>query len=435
MPLSLSSRSKFSLNGSGSLRIFQAASVTFLDQLTLSLGQLFIGLAFIYRGNVEDYGLFTFFMALFYFFVSLQNAMINTPMMVISPRMSNQAKISFERGLFAMLCFGILGATCLCLVWAGASQFLQSRRSFTVHQMTIFALTLGPLILREFWRAEEFANLRPSMALRRDIAYVSVVLVQVWLLSTTGSLDVATAFLAMAFAAAVVVFTPSFRNARPLPTAGEIQHSFTETWKFSRWSMLGAAASWFQNCAYIYLPFFLLGVRQVAYLAAARLVMTPANLLARSWSNFLRPAASRNIAAGDLTATSRIFIMSTVALIGLLVLYTSAVSLLLLFLPEPLLPEEYRGIDRYVLLWAAVIFLSIVRNNTSCIFQSHLAFRPLALRAGCSALFTVLATAFFVTKVGSVGALFGQLAGEMFLMVLLIAGFRSLPNGQLMESS
>ena len=57
MPPSSSFPSKSPGTGSSGRRIIQAASVTFLDQLTLSFGQLFIGLAFIYRGNAEDYGL------------------------------------------------------------------------------------------------------------------------------------------------------------------------------------------------------------------------------------------------------------------------------------------------------------------------------------------------------------------------------------------
>ena len=435
MPPSSSLASKPPITGFSGLRIFQAASVTFLDQLTLSLGQFFIGLAFIYTGSPEDYGLFTFFMAVFYFFVSLQNAMINTPMMVISPRMTTSAKIRFESGLIGMLGIGTLGVTCLCLLWAGVSHVLQLNHRFGFYEMIIFAVTLSPLILREFWRAEEFANLRPLKALKRDITYVAVLLAQITLLSTLTSLDMASAFLAMAFAAAIVVFAPSLHNATPLPTRAEVSHSFDETWKFSRWGVLGAAASWFQNSAFIYFPFFMLGVRQVAHLAAARLVMTPANLLAKSWSNYLRPAASRNIAAGDISATNRIFIRSTVALIGLLVLYTAAVSLLLLFLPESFLPKDYRGIDRYILLWAAVIFLNIMRNNTSCIFQSHLAFKPLAVRAGISALLTVVATALLVAEFGSTGALVGQLTGELILMLLLIGGFRSLPNARLIEFS
>ena len=45
-------------------KIFRAASITFFDQLALSFVQFFVGMAFVYWGSPEEYGLYTFLMAI-----------------------------------------------------------------------------------------------------------------------------------------------------------------------------------------------------------------------------------------------------------------------------------------------------------------------------------------------------------------------------------
>ena len=114
----------------------------------------------------------------------------------------------------------------------------------------------------------------------------------------------------------------------------------------------------------------------MAYLAGARLVLMPVSLLSGSWGNYFRPLASRKLSEGDISAAVRLFFISSLAIVTLLVFYTTFVLLLLQAAPEAWLPKDYRDIGNYVLLWAVIIFITTIRSNASSIFQPAGYYRP-----------------------------------------------------------
>lgn len=412
------------LGGVRGLKIFRAASTTFLDQLALSIGSFFIGLVFIYKSTPEQYGIFSFFMAIYYFFASAQNALINTPLIVISPRLPESTRNSFEKGVFGVLFISIPIVVLLVLIWAGSLHILNHDGQFKITRIIVFAVFLGPVMLREFWRAEEYAKLQPTVALVRDLTYSVLTITIVTMMISLGVLSVNLVFVAMAFSALLVVAAPSMEMCRPIPRWHEIVSSFQQAWKYSCWSLLGATSSWLQGSAYVYLPFLLIGVREVAYLAGARLVMMPVSLLSGSWGNYFRPLASRKLSEGDISAAMRLFFISSLAIVTLLVFYTTFVLLLLQAAPEAWLPEDYRDIGNYVLLWAVIIFITTIRSNASSIFQASLAFKDLALRGLLSAVCTVILTTVLIFEMGAMGALVGRVFGEIILMSFLLLGLR-----------
>ena len=404
--------------------LFRAASATFLDQLAISSVHFLVGLLFIYRGTPEQYGLFSFFMAVFALLASLQNSMVNTPLMVLAPRLPPETRATFERGLWGVLSLGVPVAMILLLLSFGALRLCGRGAEFTALEVPVFALSLAPLMLRDFWRAQEYARLRPGAALRRDLSFSILTLMMLALLLALQAVRVGPVLAAMALAALAVVTGPSLPLWSPPPGRREIAGSFERAWALSQWSLLGATSSWFQNSAYVYLPFFLLGVREVAYLAAARLLMTPAWLLAQSWGNYFRPLASKNLATGNTSGALHTFARSNVLLLGFLGIFTAVILVALKALPEAWIPGPYRGIGTYVALWALIILITTIHTNASSLLQASLAFKSLALRSLGAALLTVGLTALLILELGLAGALVARVIGEVILMILLLAGLR-----------
>jgi O-antigen/teichoic acid export membrane protein len=402
----------------------RAAAITFIDQVILSALNFAIGMAFIYTSTPVQYGLYTFMIAIFYFFASVQNAMVNTPMMVLLPRLGCIEKKHFIKGLTGLLSVGIPCAGIIILLIAYGFSTFRGTQDFSLNHAVIFTVSIWPLMLRDYWRAKEYANLRPALALRRDITYSLLALSMLVLLIIFNAVYFGTVLPIMGVSAFISFFYCQLEGLHPLPSWHEIQQSFRKAWPYSRWSLLGIASRSIQNNAYVYLPFFMLGIKEVAYLAAARLVMMPGTLLSTSWANYFKPLASESLAKGEIRGAFRTLITSTATLVVLLILYTGTVLIFLKVLPETWLPRNYQNISIYVLLWAGIMLITIMQSNISVLFQASLAFKKLALLGLLSAIFTFLISSLLIIKLRALGALVGLGLGEVFFTICLILNMR-----------
>ena len=403
-------------------------SATFIDQLSISFVQFFIGIIFIYKSVPEEYGLFSFLIAFYYLIASIQNALISTPLMVLIPRLSIKEAGKLLRGFTGLLFTGIF----ILMILTVLSLFLFSehfeRKSLHPLQVFCFLFGLSSLILRDFWRAAEFAQLRPMAALKRDLIYTFFVIAMIIFMVSFAKIDSYNIFILIGVSALSVSILPSLNICRPFPHMDEMYFAFRKSWKLSTWSVMGATSSWFQMQAVVYLPFFLIGLKEVAYLSAARLVMMPPALLQGSLGNYLRPLASRKLAEGDLPGTFRLYFICTFSLLVVLSLYTGVALLLLNQLPSSWIPDSYKNIGEYVILWAIIIFIMTIRSTISNLYHASLAFKQLAIRGTASAIFTIIATWYFILKFDIDGTLVGRMAGELFLMVLLAVNVHKIPK-------
>lgn len=404
----------------------KAAFTTFLDQIVVSGTSFIIGLAFIYLATPAEYGLYTILFSIYYLVSSAQNALINTPLAVLSQHYDDDEKVHFEKGLFGLWAIGVVIITLA--MFSAAPLFAQFNSIFIGRRLSvmILAVCLAPLSLRDFWRAEEFAVFKPQLALKRDLGLSAISLSGLIFLVRFAYIKVEYLIPLSATAALAVVCVPTLEFLRARPAWTDIVNAFNRSWSHSSWSLMGAVSSWLQSNAYIYIPFMLLGVKKVAFLAAARLIMMPAALLAQSWSNYFRPLVSRQIANNNAHGAKRAFIDSTVVLLGIVCIYAALVVIAFKLFPASWLPSSYRGISAYISLWAAVIAVQVVRSNASSLLQASLNFKSLAIRGFISAALTAISTFVFVRWMAELGAIVAQISGEFILMLLLLHGFYGL---------
>ncbi len=402
-------------------KLMKGALVTFIDQAALSAVTFAVGLAFLYRGTPAQYGLFTLLASAVYLLGSAQNALVNTPMIVLAPRMKPGEVERFEQALFAGLMPGALIASAiaagiLVVVEPGIGRWWQA--------VPIISIVLLPQLLRDFFRSQEYAHLSPDIALRRDGVFAVVAILSVVILSYLGSIRALPAFVVLGIAAACVSFGPAGHSLGQGLNWSVTAGAYRSSWGCSCWALLGALTSWAQSYAYVYIPYALSGAQEVGYLAAARLMIMPVSLLSQSWSNLYRPLASRHLAQRQERAARKLFRLSSAILGTILVLYTSLVLFALNVLPARVLPQRYVGVDRYLLLWAGVVLLQIVRSNLSSLLQAQLAFRSLAIYGAVVAAVSVGVTVVLVHLLGSIGSLVGLSLGELLLTLGLALQLR-----------
>jgi O-antigen/teichoic acid export membrane protein len=386
------------------------------DQATVSIVNFAIGLVFIYRGTPLEFALYSAYMSAFYFVATAQNALLSTPMMVLTSQMPPDDRNSFERGLFSLL---LVSAVPACLLVVFALQLATARAGMSALASLCVGLALVPLMIRDHLRAQEFANLRPEVALRRDVVFAIIALAGIAL--SVARIGVTAVGTVVMLGLACLIVVGSALNQWRASAGRRVQMRFAwrQSWRHSLWSFGGAMAAWFQSYAYVFVPLHFGLVADVAGMSAARIVIMPVLLATQSWGNLFRPTASRLVAARDDAGLRRMFWRSTVALGSIVVGYTLVVSLLLPALPERLLPASYRGIAPIVLLWGVIVLVQVLRGNISNVLQAALAFRRLTVFGIVAAATTVIVSVIAVPIYGAAGALGSLAAGELVLFFSL----------------
>ena len=402
--------------------IVRSVSVTFFDQLTVSFVQFFIGCIFIYSSTPEEYGIYSFFISLYYWVASNQNAIINTPIMVLQPRMTSP----IQRAMLMRGMIGLLALLSLCLLIIGMittfcfKNYL-AQKAVTVQHVLWFYFALFPLLLRDFFRANDFANLHPIKAFWRDFSYLLVFIFLVGMNSIFYKIDSKSVFMIMGVAAIIVTLKSFASLIVPLPTIKEITYALQQSWKISVWSFWGANSSSLRRQAFVYLPFFMLGVKEIAYLSAARLVMQPVALLSASWGNYIRPLASKAISSDNLKRIIPVFIKSTVIILLIVISYALVVLSIFHTLPPSWIPENYRHTENYILFWSLIIFISTIAGSFSYFYQASLYFKSLAIVSMLATFFTIIISYYLIKLIGVEGTLAGRIAGEIFRAFSLAA--------------
>lgn len=400
------------------------AVITALDQGVLSVVNFLIGIVFIYYSTPEKYGTFTFFMSFFYLFSNIQNALINTPMIVLSPRMSIGDSKKFRKGLFVILIFYLVIVNI-----SVNSVVLFNKNLISFIEVFIISTSICFLLLRDYFRTEEFAQLNPKAALFRDICYSVISFITIFFIVMYKKVEVSNVFLIIGVSSLVISIPKLLVFLKEFPSKDDIKRSMQKSWIHSRWSLFGASASWLQGNAYIYIPFLLLGAKEVAFLSASRLLMTPMTLIITSYGNILRPLISRVLTNDKKSNQSvKIIVTSIYILLLLLFIYTSVIVLVLKYFPIDILPKDYHGLEKFVLVWALLYFVRIIRTNLSNYMQASLSFKPLAYIGVSVAVVTLILTIGIVWFYGIDGTLIGLILGEIMFVILLKKQLQKLNN-------
>lgn len=392
------------------------AFYTVLDQAALSGVNFTIGLAFVYFSSPENYGFYTLFMGVFFLFLSVQNALINTPMIVLSPKLENGEAVLLRRSLFAMLLLFLVVVFLSMMVIT----FFSGITGADGAAVWVLPLAVCLLLLREYFRTEEYAQLLPQKALKRDSVYAVAALVAIGTAVYTDIMYVSLMFLITGAASLLVSARKMYQFTVHLPPKRVIQQKFRDTWKLSQWSLFGATSSWLQGNAYLLLLFLMLGVTEVAYIAAARLLMTPIVLIITSWSNVMRPLLSKAMVRERPGRAETLMYQGMAASVVILLVYTLVLMAGLAVVPSGAFPEAYQGIQEYVLLWMLVFLFQLIRVNYSNYFQSALFFKMLAKSGMVVAVITVAMTAITVQAFGEAGALVGLMLSELLFSIILL---------------
>jgi len=326
------------------------------DQAWLSLLNFAISLAFIWGAGKTEYGYYILLMAPLLLVQSIQSAIVNSPLATFLPAATEADKPNLlitaaSLHIYLVLMCGVLGGLGLMVYGQVAELHVESLL------LAGFVLAIAGTLSRESQRSFAYVQGQGVRALAGDLVYGMVLLAGIALALAGDQLSAGLVLLLTGIAGLVPLFS-RVAGFHGLQTHAEPMRQF---WSCGRWALPSVVVTWISLSAYPYFAGHALGLAAVADIGAARLFLMPVGLMMTAWSNWYRPRISGWLALGKVDAVVGITRRSLMA--GWVLLAMLAVLLAFAYpLVEPLLGEQYLGLQPLVLMWLLYFAISLART-------------------------------------------------------------------------
>ena len=263
------------------------------SQGLLSISNFLIGILIARQASKTEYGIFVVAFSIIMIFISVQNALVNSPLIVLLPNKKGRLKEEFLSGKAIGQWFVFLPLILVGVIIYSYFQFV-SKNLPVVFVLLALLITIPAALWREFIRVVNFYNRRINIILIMDSVFVVSILSGIVLIGFRGSLSGAKAiFLIGIFYLIVGILGQILSKQHYQYNRIWIKNAFRETWKYSRWALLGGISTNLRGYGYVYIISLTLNLEHTANLSAARLLLMPFGVLINSSQRIFLTTAAR----------------------------------------------------------------------------------------------------------------------------------------------
>jgi O-antigen/teichoic acid export membrane protein len=312
--------------------------------------------------------------------------------------------------LFPLAFIGIIGGI---ITWY--FNFLESSVSAII--VAISLASIG-ILCREFLRAYFFANETPNTVLIIDLLYFALITTLGFLAYTFIQLDVAVVFFLMGLCSFLTGIFFINRNKWNI-SRSDIKSSYSENWKYGKWSLLGVTVTHIQAYSYLYLLGIMVSSVAVADVSAARLLLMPLVLAPAGWKKVILPHGSR---LREKSQLPRLFKEQVIISVAFVVITISFVFVLIFLKPvllKIILSDKYANSFDYIFYWGAIFSMGFISLNANLGLQVLKNFKVLSKVNSFTMLVTVLLAYFLISSNGIQGGLIALLIGGTVSAIIL----------------
>ena len=388
-----------------------------LDQGLLSALNFLMTIILIKTVAKSTFGYYSIAISVSLLAVSLQNALVTTPLTVLYGSKSRRGYLEHAnalfRGQYRLIFPLVVAGLVVAAIWYWLD--LDSEQAAIIAAVSLAAIGI---LYREFFRAFFYADEAPGKVLRLDIRYAICYVSLVMLAVALDFISVAIVFLFIGFSALVAA---GFRQpgVEPANRRQQIKESYRENWELGKWALVGVIATHIQRYCYLYLLGFMIGSHAAADATASRLILTPFVLIIAGWGQVSRPHGVRLREAGNIQRYSR-ELMFAAAGLGVIILgYVLVIDSFAPYLTSWLLTENYADSLRYVALWGGIFAVTFLRMNASFGLQVLKQFKILAQANIVTMIITIISAVIMIHHYNIFGALAALLTGEIVFALLL----------------
>jgi len=391
-----------------------------VSQGLLSAANFIIGLILIRNASDEQYGLYVLVYSAILLLISLQNAFINPPLAIRITKLDQSGRSELVGGLYREQRRYLPSLGAIVIIIAIVLWYFEILNIYTGPLVLATVLATLAILNREYLRMVLFAHRRPQNVLKTDIIYVVLVVIGVYIATFTPAPSVA-AVIVLTLAAIVsgIFLSRALHRIEPWDIKGA-KGILREIAPLAAWSTAGAAIHWTFSQGYIYLVASTLSITAVSIIAATRLLMMPMNLLSTGIRSLMMPLASSWLHKHGASLVWRRLILFALGLAVMTLFYFAVLWLLRDWIFEVVLKKQFAERDELLLLWGAIILVTVVRDQLIYLMAAQGRFKTLGLFTLFCAVLALLASYIGMLQFGVSGALIGMFIGEVINLLGII---------------
>jgi O-antigen/teichoic acid export membrane protein len=397
--------------------VFKNILISSADQAILSLSNFLVTILLIKFVSKGDFGYFNVTLTIISYFVSIQNALVTTPLIILLASKNKEQKQIFSSALFNGQLRAVIFIAILSII-VFLPLYLFDLEA-TVYLIGLAAgVSLIGILSREFFRTLSYAQEQAVRALKQDVLYILIYLLIIILSKFLYHVNVPFTVLAMGLSTILVYTFFNYKESVKV-SREDIKNSYKETWILGKWSLIGVTVTHFQTYSYQYLIVILLGTLAVADNSASRLLLMPLVLLRQGWGNIVRPRGAKLRQQNKLKKFYKELILASTIITILILIYVIILELAGGIIEQYLFSEKYNKSIDYVYYWGGIFIFQYIRSNASFGLQVIKKFKNIALINSITMVITVLISFFLIGKFGVPGALIASMFGEFIFGSIL----------------
>lgn len=396
--------------------ISKALSISVLNQVVSSGTNFVFGIYLVRVLTPVEFGLYGIGFAINLFYAGIGNSLFLTQMVVNTPDKLQADRLFYAASMgkaVAVFCtvsilLALLTLPALGAVWPWFAQYAGYGFAVTASSVA--------LLLKEFFVRHSYTARMEiwALAVNGTVAAVLVILLSVLqyksiALTATGALWFYAACHLVAAAMGQIL------SRLPLLTVNrkQVLNDYREAWKEGRWALVTQQMFALRTQGPTFITAWIVGPAGVAYLNAARLLVTPATLLIPALSQVFMPRLA------ELRSSGRDRVVHAGMLFaGLLLAIAMSYSGIVLFFLEHIVTlifgNKYHSIFGIVLGWSLVACLLSIREGGDQILQALKSFQSIMVINTYCALISIITVIIFLNLFGLLGAVYGLAIAEFF---------------------
>jgi len=388
------------------------------DQTVISLANFATTVLVARALGAGAFGAFVVATTVLLFLNSLQSALFTQPHNVLAADRHGEAYARYTGGALAAQTALSLLAAVAALAAAGAAAALSHAG------VAALLAALAPAIVG--WQAQEFVRRtfytsgRPRGALANDVLAYGGQAAAVAALWHSGRLTGPTALVAIgATSALAAVAGLPWLGARLDRRA--IGEAWAANWRFGKWLVGGATASWLSGHLYPVLAAAVAGPAATGIIRAAQTLLSPTQLVANAYEAELLPRAARERAQGGREAALRLVLRRSRLPLAFVALFCVAVGFAGERLLALLFTSEYAGYAGLLWLIGLGYVLTFVGRSLSIAVRTTSDTRAVFRAQAASIAVTFAVGVPLIAAFGVYGVLLGVVATALTVDALLAA--------------
>ncbi len=403
--------------------VLQKTAGSLFTQGMLSIANFVVAFSIAKYASKSEYGIYVILFSIIGIAGNYQSALVNTPLTVLVPKKDSTEKVLFVSGLG----FGqwILYLPLIILSIIIVTIYSLFYQDFTLlHHVLVLSLGILTYLLYEFIRTVNYSKLRIHLLVKMDALFVIFVALGISILivfhKVTCSYSI-TILGAGYFIAAI--FGISYAQDTYIINWKSIVHSFRETWRYSRWALIGVTSNIFMNRGYIYIVSASLGLEKIAEISLARLLLRPVGLFLSSSGNITLAKGAEVLNIKGLARFKMLIMVISCFLVLVCISYLFGLWILYDYLIS-FLGEKYGSIQGFLFLWGIFFLVHSLRYPITNALVVCKEFKALAKYDVMSAIITIASCLILTKTFEGYGTIISLIVGE--LVMLLFASSRLL---------